>query len=251
MPSGRSGQPLRQLKTALFQARHPREFSQYKNDLKRWLSMGGLVDNLLPAVMDFNEPAGEVGGAYFHQDLLVAQEIFERGPSRHIDIGSRIDGFIAHLAVFRRVEYWDIRELDVPGIPEIHFRRIDIMNFEGADEADSVSCLHSLEHFGLGRYGDPIDPEGHIRGLRNLEQLVCPGGNLFLSVPVANQSRVDFNSHRVFAPESFLELVSPNFSLEAFHLIDDNGALHRNHDLFLGSISVDYGCGVFIFKKEF
>jgi hypothetical protein len=30
---------------------------------------------------------------------------------------------------------------------------------------DSLSCLHALEHFGLGRYGDPIDPRGHEKGI--------------------------------------------------------------------------------------
>ena len=38
--------------------------------------------------------------AYFHQDFVVARKIFERNPRLHIDVGSRVDGFVAHVATF-------------------------------------------------------------------------------------------------------------------------------------------------------
>jgi len=47
------------------------------------------------------DPGGDASGHYFHQDLIVARRIFERDPRKHVDVGSRIDGFVAHLAVFR------------------------------------------------------------------------------------------------------------------------------------------------------
>jgi hypothetical protein len=42
--------------------------------------------------------SGVMKGHYFHQDLLIARGIYENKPHRHIDIGSRIDGFVAHVA---------------------------------------------------------------------------------------------------------------------------------------------------------
>ncbi|MBV5330073.1 MAG: DUF268 domain-containing protein, partial [Chlorobium sp.] len=47
---------------------------------------------------------------------------------------------------------------------------------------DSLSCLHALEHFGLGRYGDPIDPHGYADGLRNMVKILRQGGLFYLSV---------------------------------------------------------------------
>ena len=55
-------------------------------------------------------PSGEIKGYYFHHDLLVARRIYEVGPRKHVDVGSRIDGFVAHVAVFRPIEVLDIRE---------------------------------------------------------------------------------------------------------------------------------------------
>ena len=76
-------------------------------------------------------------------------------------MGSRIDGFVAHVAAFREIEVFDIRPL-THKIPGVVFRRVDILDLPEALEnyCDSLSSLHALEHVGLGRYGDPIDAEG-------------------------------------------------------------------------------------------
>ena len=62
-------------------------------------------------------------------------------------------------------------------IPNIIFRQVDFMREDQplTDYCDSVSCLHALEHFGLGRYGDPVDPDGHLKGFRNLRRIVQGG----------------------------------------------------------------------------
>ena len=45
---------------------------------------------------------------------------------------------------------------------------------------DSISCLHALEHFGLGRYGDMIDPQGYEKGLFNISSYLTLGGKFSL-----------------------------------------------------------------------
>ena len=67
------------------------------------------------------QPAGAASGHYFHQDLLVARDVFARNPTRHIDVGSRVDGFVAHVASFREIEVVDIRPL--PPFKESSFWR--------------------------------------------------------------------------------------------------------------------------------
>src|SRR6266571_4786417 len=58
----------------------------------------------MPCIHDRYEQSAAVSGHYFHQDLLVARRIFRRQPDNHVDVASRIDGFVAHVAAFRGIE---------------------------------------------------------------------------------------------------------------------------------------------------
>src|SRR2546430_1015513 len=71
-----------------------------------------------PITMDYYDQAGSTSGHYFHQDLWAARRIYHAHPARHLDIGSRIDGFVAHVLSFMPVEVIDIRPLtsNVPGL---------------------------------------------------------------------------------------------------------------------------------------
>lgn len=207
-----------------------------------------------PQVLDRDQEAGAMRGAYFHQDLHVAQRIFLAGPRRHVDVGSRIDGFVAHVASFRPIEIVDIRPA-TGKVPNISVRQADLSDTERVPEAicDSLSCLHALEHFGLGRYGDPIDPRGHERGLESLIRMLEPGGTLYLSVPVGRQE-VLFNCHRRFRASTVVGLAGRRLVLRRLDLIDDRGDMH--HDVPLGRIDEDpelgckrEGCGIFEFTK--
>lgn len=57
-----------------------------------------------PCLEDRYQESGNATGHYFHQDLLVANRIFVNNPIRHVDIGSRIDGLVAHVASFREIK---------------------------------------------------------------------------------------------------------------------------------------------------
>lgn len=207
-----------------------------------------------PQVLDRNAEAGTTRGVYFHQDLLVAQRIHRAKPRRHVDVGSRIDGFAAHVASFRPIEIVDIRPL--AGVARnISFLQADLMQPDAVPESisDSVSCLHALEHFGLGRYGDPIDPRGHERGLDGLIRMLEPGGTLYLSVPVGRQE-VLFNCHRRFHGHTIPDLAGERLSLVRLDLIDDKGNLHENIDL--GRLRTDptlgcarEGCAIYEFRR--
>lgn len=189
--------------------------------------------------------AGIGSGHYFHQDFLTARRIFQSVPGRHADIGSRIDGFVAHIAVFREIEVFDIRPL-ASSIPNVVFRRVDLANgidpeFRGA--YDSVSCLHALEHFGLGRYGDALDYWGFRKGFDAISALVRPGGTLYLSVPMGPQ-RIEFNAQRVFSLSYLLDMcgIGSRFQLARFSYVDDAGDLHENYSLD-DPAEVERNCG--------
>lgn len=207
---------------------------------------------LNPQLQDKNSSAGDFKSHYFWQDLLVAREIFSRGVMDHYDIGSRIDGFIAHLASGDiSVTIFDIRNLDIV-IPNVTFRQLDLMNplpAEYIEACSSLSCLHTLEHFGLGRYGDGIDPDGHLRGLNQLWNLLKKGGLLYLSVPIGHE-RVEFNAHRVFDAFKLYTVIKDRFNLVKFILIDDDSKVNVFYDLKEHDFaSLNYSCGIYVLEK--
>lgn len=208
----------------------------------------------MPCLSDRYDQSGSARGHYFYQDLMVARKIFERQPFRHVDVGSRVDGFVAHVASFRMIEVFDIRPLTL-SIPTIVFRRADVTDIpdEYRQYCDSLSCLHAIEHFGLGRYGDKIDLFGHVKGFKCLSDVLKPGGVLYFSVPIGPQ-RVDFNACRVFDIQTILELARDSFELANFAFVDDAGAFHENvnltSDLIQNNCGCDYGCGIFEFRKK-
>lgn len=206
-----------------------------------------------PFVEDRKAKNGTILSHYFHQDLLVARRIFENNPKLHVDIGSRVDGFLAHVASFRQIEAFDLRKID-SHIPNVLFKQLDIMKLEKSyyGYCDSLSCLHALEHFGLGRYGDDICYDGHVIGFDNLTKILKKGGHLYLSVPIGKQ-RIEFNAHRIFSVKYLLGLIKNKYTLDRFSYVDDAGVLHENISLNGDDIDRNYGCtyglGVFEMTK--
>jgi hypothetical protein len=205
-----------------------RGITRYVRDFLRFRSAYTGRLELTPCLRDWYEEGGTTRSEYFWQDLIVARRIFEAKPERHVDIGSRVDGFVAHVASFREIEVFDIRPISTP-VPGVLFRQADLMfplqGMEGY--CDSLSCLHALEHFGLGRYGDPIDPGGGKRGFSNMVRLLRTGGIFYLSVPIG-VDRVEFNANRVFDPRFIVELAAAHsLKMSALTVIRNGGDIEE------------------------
>lgn len=207
-----------------------------------------------PFLADRRESGGVARGHYFHQDLYVAQRIFVNQPGAHVDVGSRVDGFGAHVAVFMPVEIWDIRPV-ASAAANMRFVQRDILNGDDvpADYCDSLSCLHVLEHFGLGRYGDPIAADGHLTGFGNMCKMLRAGGKFYFSTPIGRQ-RIEFNAHRVFSVGYLLDMfAAQGMAVDGFAYVDDGGDLHVSVDLseegVRGNFGCRYGCGIFELRK--
>lgn len=202
------------------------DWLRYRKDRQSFLELAG--SNTLPwggelaMLGEWRDASGGLG-AYFFQDRIVASWIFEATPQRHVDVGSRIDGFIGHLSVFRKVDVLDIRPKPI-SIPNVEFHQVDLTKSLAntwVESTDSLSCLHTIEHFGLGRYGDQIDPHGHIKGLYQITRILKPGGRLYLSTPIGRE-RVNFNAHRVFSPSTILSWFRDSWKIERSAVIDDD-----------------------------
>ena len=199
--------------------------------------------------------SGIATGHYFHQDLLVARKIFVNQPLLHVDIGSSFDGLVAHIASFRKIVVFDIRAL-ANKTPNISFIQQDLMGKikdSFIDYTDSISCLHALEHFGLGRYGDPIKFDGYLDGLNNINKILKKDGKFYFSVPIGSQ-RIEFNAHRVFSLQYLIDLLENNYKIDTFSYVDDKGDLHENISLEAKSninnnFECNFGCGIFELTK--
>lgn len=200
------------------------------------------LGDLYPVLRERFETNGDLKSHYFHEDLVVARRVFENRPVKHVDVGSRVDGFVAHVASFREIEVFDIRPQSA-SVKNIRFVTADFMNIPESlhNYTDSLSSLNVVEHFGLGRYGDPIDINGDKKGLENMRKVLKPGGKFYLSVPIGPQ-RIEFNAHRVFSLRYLLNQLRPNFTVDRFSYVDDGGDLHDEVSLTEEQVASNCGC---------
>ncbi len=227
--------------------RYIRHWVQFRRDYK------GKI-NFYPCLHDWFEEGGASKSDYFWQDLYVARKIHACAPPRHVDVGSRIDGFVAHVASFREIEVFDIRPITT-SIPGIRFRQVDLMRPSDTyrDYCESLSCLHALEHFGLGRYGDPIDAQGYLNGLANMVNMLKRGGTLYLSIPIGLE-RVEFNAHRIFNPSAFVKIAAQyGLTLTEFAWFEPDQHIVQSRDIEhdlerLGQLS--HNLGIFNFIRQ-
>jgi SAM-dependent methyltransferase len=202
---------------------------------------------LHPILHDIDDAAGQASGHYFHADLWAARLIYQRRPPYHVDIGSRVDGFVAHLLTFMNdVRIVDVRPLvsEVAGLSSIRADATTLVGFAD-DSVDSLSSLHAAEHFGLGRYGDPIDTHADLKFMHSLRRVLRPGGRLYFAVPVG-RPRLEFNAHRVYEPNSIVERFD-GLRMVSFSGVNDQGHHVPGHPQdFVGA---KMSCGLYEFTK--
>lgn len=231
----------------------PKASWRFASEQSTFITLGGKFNSIRPIITEYVESAGSAQGHYFHQDLLVASFISKANPIRHIDVASRIDGFVAHVAAFRPIQILDVRELQHTGHKNISFLQANVMDELQIEHqiTDSLSCLHAIEHFGLGRYNDPIDPNGHKKGFQNLIKMLKPNGILYISFPIADQNQIQFNAHRIFHPKDIFTWTTDinQLQLKRFDYVDDAGLLHTQASVDFSPTGLSYGCGIYTFQK--
>jgi len=68
--------------------------------------------------------------------------------------------------------------------------------------------ISSFEHDGLGRYGDPVNPDGDIKAMQNAKKMIKKDGILFLAVPCNQMDVLVYNAHRIYGPKCLKELIN-------------------------------------------
>ncbi len=242
--------PLRFLRSLRGLPAFVRDYRRFRADHRGRMTLN-------PCLHDHYAEGGVTKSEYFWQDLLVARWIHDAKPERHVDVGSRTDGFVAHVASFREIEVFDVRPITTT-IPGVTFRQADLMDADTmaawCEEGycDSLSCLHVLEHFGLGRYGDPVDSQGYKHGFAHLAALLQPGGRFYLATPIGHE-RVEFNANWVFDPRTILRLAQAhNLHLSTLTVFNAKTGLREiepTPDELAALAEQSYQLGIFIFTK--
>ena len=226
-----------------------RGLSRYLRDRRAYARMPGAErlrrydDN--PQVRDWTQTT-PYDAHYLHQDAWAAREIHALAPERHVDVGSRLT-FVIGLAAFVPVVFVDVRPLDAE-VPNVEPVAGSVLALPFADRSlASLSCLHVAEHVGLGRYGDPLDPQGTRKAAAELQRVLAPGGVLWFSLPVG-EPRTNFNAHRVHDPTEV-----PGFfgelELTGFRAVDDAGRFRD--DLAPADLSgATWSAGLYRFERR-
>lgn len=222
---------------------------RYVRDLRAYRRLPGAerlrLRDTHPQVHDRVE-ASPYDPHYFFQDIWAARLIAENDSASHVDVGSRVDlvGFLT--AVKDEVSYVDIRPLEAP-IEGLRSVKGSVLDLPFADRSlPSVSCLHVAEHIGLGRYGDPLDPQGSRRAAAELQRVLAPGGQLLFSGPVG-RPLVAFNAHRVHHPDEIVAMFD-ELELEELSGAGDDGRFRR-HLRTADLADADYALGLFRFRR--
>jgi SAM-dependent methyltransferase len=193
---------------------------------------------------------------YIYHTAWAARVLARLRPGLHVDIASSLY-FAAIASAFVPTRYYEYRPVDLH-LPNLACDRADLTRLPFADRSiDSLSCMHVVEHVGLGRYGDALDPEGDLRAMSELCRVLAPGGSLLFVVPVG-RPRVQFNAHRIYAFEQVrqafdgLELVEfalvPDRAYAEAHAESTGAALIANATKEQ-SDAQRYGCGCFWFRR--
>ena len=198
--------------------RYIADYMAYKQSHKDMTEPLGLS----PRLSDFNSESAKLAKHYFVQDNLVSDYLKSFEPAALIDVGSRVDGFVSQVRHFAEVTTIDVRPPNY-SLKNVRSVCCDINALDdGYLQGQWVTCLHTLEHIGLGRYGDPLDAEGDRKAIRALMAMLSPGGNLVCSVPYSTTARTEFNAQRVYSLDSFADLLPSGVVLEKRWILDDN-----------------------------
>lgn len=220
------------------------QYDQFSAGSKRFIVR---KEDIFPCIGDDTANTG-FDPHYIYHTAWAARRIVDKKPAHHTDISSLLY-FSTLLSAAVPVKFYDYRPAQIT-LSGLETGKGDLCKLDfSSNSIHSLSCMHTIEHVGLGRYGDPVDSEGDLKAIEELKRVLAPGGSLYFVVPVG-KPKVCFNAHRIYSYEQIVESMHP-LVLEEFSLIPDNGAQvgiieHASPHLVQEQV---YACGLFLFRK--
>lgn len=186
---------------------------------------------------------------YIYHTAWAARVLAQIRPDHHLDISSSLY-FCSLVSAFIPIRFFDYRPVELQ-LNNLTSEQADLTSLPFSDkEIVSLSCMHVVEHIGLGRYGDPLDPDGDLKAMSELQRVLAVGGSLLFVVPIG-KPRIVFNAHRIYSYQQILDSF-PALTLKEFTLITDNptsSSLIYNAPPEITNSQI-YGCGCFWLMRE-
>jgi len=185
---------------------------------------------------------------YIYHTAWAARILQKIQPAKHVDISSSLF-FNAITSAFIPIDFYDYRPANLT-LSNLTSHSADLLSLPFLDESViSLSCMHVIEHVGLGRYGDDLDPIGDQKAASELQRVLAANGDLLLVVPVG-KATINFNGHRVYAYSQIITMFDQLRLMEFSLLTDDTkGANFIINASEKVANEQTYGCGCFWFKK--
>lgn len=186
---------------------------------------------------------------YIYHTSWAARKLKEINPEYHVDISSSLF-FSSITSAFIPIKFFDYRPADLI-LNNFESKHADLLNLPFEDNSiNSLSCMHVLEHIGLGRYGDDVDYDGDLKAIAELKRVLSKNGNLLFVVPVGSKAKIEFNAHRIYTFDLIKEYFS-DLILKEFALIPKNSGGMVFGDVALANIKKEnHACGCFWFVKK-
>jgi SAM-dependent methyltransferase len=222
----------------------PDYFSFKKKDIHKRFNLS--LKNFYPQIKDKTITTG-FDRHYVYHTSWAARKVKEINPKVHTDISSSLY-FGGIVSAFVPVDFYDYRPAQLD-LSNFQSKEGNLLHLPFTDNSiESLSCMHTIEHIGLGRYGDPIDPEGDIKAIKELIRVLQPGGSLLFVTPIGNNATIEFNAHRIYTPNLIKEYFN-SLELKEFSFIPEKKGSMLVHAQETYIANEHYACGCFWFKK--
>lgn len=199
--------------------------------------------------LDDNTETTGIDTQYEYHQAWAARCLAKIKPKKHVDISSKIT-FNVVTSAFVPIDFYDYRPAPIHNLSNLSCAKANLTELSFEDNSiESLSCMHTIEHVGLGRYGDEINPEGDLKAIGELKRVVKKGGNLLFVVPIG-KPRIQYNAHRIYSYEMIMDYFK-DFELIEYSLIPDNAidigmVYNASKEL---TDKQKYACGCFWFRK--
>ena len=183
---------------------------------------------------------------YIYHCAWAARVLAETRPNTHVDISSHLP-FATIVSAFLPVQFYDYQPAPLI-LSGLKTGQADLCALNFADRSiGSLSCMHVVEHIGLGRYGDPLNPNGDLQAIAELKRVLAPGGSLLFVVPIG-KPKIIFNAHRIYSYRQIRDYFA-ELELKQFALIPDAEKIIIYDAREELADAQNYGCGCFWFRK--
>ncbi len=237
------------IKKAVDNIKFQKDFIAYKKQAEAGVQRFPIEWKNRRAILNEKTTSTRFDRHYVYHLAWAARILAQLQPEFHVDISSSLY-FCSMVSAFIPVKFYDYR------IPDLNLDNLSVevgnivaLPFKSAS-INSLSCMHVVEHIGLGRYGEPLDPDGDLKAIIELKRVLAVGGFLLFVIPIG-KPRIIFNAHRIYSYEQIINSFS-DLQLKEFSLIPDkfsDGGIIRHARKEIAD-NQNYGCGCFLFYKN-